>query len=487
MQRYQISLIRPQGYVHSDAFCEVAETLLGGFRRLGHPVSIAENQVDSSATNIILGFHLLNFADMDRLPPSSVVYNLEQIDPAACQTHHLRIDQMRRFTVWDYSLRNIRKLAEFQCPARHVPLGYSPELTRIDAAPEQDIDVLFYGSINERRQKILDALRAAGLKVRAAFGVYGAERDALIARAKVVLNVHFYDAQIFEIVRVSYLLANRKAVISEYSEGTEIDDDLRDAVVLSSYERLVEDCVRLVANQDQRQALAEKGFARMSARDEAGILKTALTAAPSPHPQKKASAFPEKLNLGSGKDWRADYLNVDVNGYWEPDAVLDFGRPLPFGQPLVTKRFGPVVLQEDSFSEIIANDVLEHIPDLTAAMTSCLNLLKVGGLFRINVPYDLSYGAWQDPTHIRAFNERSWLYYTDWFWYLGWTKARFDLTQIEFGASPVGEQLRKQGVSDVDLLRQPRAIDNMKVVLRKRLLTEQEAAQAQAYLKRPAR
>jgi len=43
-------------------------------------------------------------------------------------------------------------------------------------------------------------------------------------------------------------------------------------------------------------------------------------------------------------------------------------------------------------------------------MTNCLKLLRVGGVFKILVPYDLSYGAWQDPTHIRAFNERSWLY-----------------------------------------------------------------------------
>jgi len=58
-------------------------------------------------------------------------------------------------------------------------------------------------------------------------------------------------------------------------------------------------------------------------------------------------------------------------------------------------------------------------------MKSCLDLLKVGGIFEINVPYDLSLGAWQDQTHVRAFNENSWLYYTDWFWDMGWTEARF--------------------------------------------------------------
>lgn len=487
MQRYQISLIRPQGYVHSDAFLEVAETLSGGFRRLGLPVFIAENQVDPSATNIILGFHLLNQADVDRLPSSTVIYNLEQLDAAACQALNLRLDQMRRFTVWDYSLRNIKRLAEFDCAARHVPLGYSPELTRIEPAPEQDIDVLFYGSINERRQKVLDGLRRAGLNVHAAFGAYGAARDALIARAKVVLNVHFYDSQIFEIVRVSYLLANRKAVVSEYSAATEIDDDLRDGVVLASYDRLVDECVQLVAQHDARQALARRGFECMSARDEASILKAALESRAPLATTSAAPICPRKINMGSGKDWREDYLNIDINDYWKPDAVLDFGNPLKPGQTLETKRFGAVPLEENYFTEIIANDVLEHIPNLTTAMTTCLNLLQPGGVFRINVPYDLSFGAWQDPTHVRAFNERSWLYYTDWFWYLGWTKARFEIAQLDFGISEIGEALRKQGVAGTDLARQPRAIDNMKVALRKRLLTPQESAAVQRYLKRPDR
>lgn len=138
------------------------------------------------------------------------------------------------------------------------------------------------------------------------------------------------------------------------------------------------------------------------------------------------------------------------------------------------------------FDEIISNDVLEHIPNLTAAMTSCLRLLKTGGLFRIQVPYDLSYGAWQDPTHLRAFNERSWLYYTDWFWYLEWEEARFDLLEVQFVLSPIGEKLKPQFALE-DLIRQPRAVDHMRVTLRKRLLTEPEKQLVARYLKRPDR
>jgi hypothetical protein len=130
---------------------------------------------------------------------------------------------------------------------------------------------------------------------------------------------------------------------------------------------------------------------------------------------------------------------------------------------------------------------LEHIPNLTIAMTSCLNLLQVGGLFRISVPYDLSWGAWQDPTHVRAFNERSWLYYTDWFWYMGWRESRFDLVQFDLGLSPVGEALKKQRMRGEDLVRHPRAVDQLRVTLRKRLLTEAEKQQLARHWAPPTR
>lgn len=40
--------------------------------------------------------------------------------------------------------------------------------------------------------------------------------------------------------------------------------------------------------------------------------------------------------------------------------------------------------------------------------------------------------AWQDPTHVRALNENSWTYYTDWFWYLGWYEHRFEIASSTY-------------------------------------------------------
>lgn len=167
------------------------------------------------------------------------------------------------------------------------------------------------------------------------------------------------------------------------------------------------------------------------------------------------------LNLGSGKDWRKDCLNADSQAAKNPDWVVDISR-VKFGE-LIGTRFGDLKIRPAMFDQILAFDVLEHIPDLVSAMTNCKDLLKTGGQMHIHVPYDLSLGAWQDPTHVRAFNENSWRYYTDWHWYLNWVD-RFELTSLEMRLSKVGEALELP--QDV-ILRTPRAVDSMYVVLTK--------------------
>ena len=167
------------------------------------------------------------------------------------------------------------------------------------------------------------------------------------------------------------------------------------------------------------------------------------------------------LNLGSGKDWREDCINADIQRRIKSDWCLDI-QDVHWGSLLVTRK-GDFRVKHEMFDAILANDVLEHVPDLVKTMTNCKDLLKDGGEMRIHVPYDLSYGAWQDPTHVRAFNEKSWLYYTDWHWYLGW-EDRFHLKHLEFTLSKVWESLK---LPQDEILRTPRAVDSMYVILQK--------------------
>lgn len=167
------------------------------------------------------------------------------------------------------------------------------------------------------------------------------------------------------------------------------------------------------------------------------------------------------LNLGSGRDRRTECVNADIRADVGADWIVDISK-LSYGE-VVQSPIDLVTIRPGMFSKIIAIDVLEHIPDLVAAMTNCRDLLEMGGEMHISVPYDLSLGAWQDPTHVRAFNENSWVYYCAWAWYLGWTGSRFNMEKLEFKLNPSADLELPQD----QLLRTPRAVESMYVVLKK--------------------
>jgi hypothetical protein len=200
--RFAVAVVSFPGYVHSEAFREAAQAVHHALLALGHD-SVLTNRVDSeNRRTIVLGSNLLPALGL-KPPENTILYNLEQVyDNSPWMTPEL-LALFRRYPVWDYSQANIERLTALQVPQlTHVPIGYVPELKRITPACE-DIDVLFYGTRNDRRDAVLNKLYARGLRVESLFSVYGPDRDAWIARSKIVLNMHHYEAQVFEIVRVS--------------------------------------------------------------------------------------------------------------------------------------------------------------------------------------------------------------------------------------------------------------------------------------------
>lgn len=272
--RYAVVIVSPPDYPHAEAFRELAESLVAALRDLGHDAVLARDFAAAGRRALVLGANLLDRAGLEP-PADAILYNLEQVTPDSPWFPDAMLERLRRHRVWDYSAANVARLSALGVAATHVPIGYHPVLARIERGTE-DLDVLFYGSLNPRREAVLDGCEAQGLRVASVFGVYGAGRDALVARARVVLNVHYYDARVFEIVRVSYLLANRRCVVSE--TGTEPAEEATwaDGVAFAPYERLVETCVALASQRSERRRLGEAGHARLAARPLAPILAAAL-------------------------------------------------------------------------------------------------------------------------------------------------------------------------------------------------------------------
>ena len=98
-----------------------------------------------------------------------------------------------------------------------------------------------------------------------------------------------------------------------------------------------------------------------------------------------------KLNLGSGTDYRRDYINVDIhpkarliyqNFYVEEvDVIADLSHGFPF--------------RDEVFHEVLARQVLEHLEDVDRAIIESNRVLRNGGILQGVVPYFKSDGAYR--------------------------------------------------------------------------------------------
>lgn len=264
MSRFLVGIARLGNDVHLNCFMDHVKSVAAALRALGHEVEYAsEDAMKNRPGRLIMwgankydasGHDFERFAD-------TIVYQTEQVSAIKDPKFFIQgWKSLQKFDVWDYSQSNVETLNKIGLDkVVHAPLGYHPSMETIKAVPYQDIDVLFYGSSGGARRDVLNALDGAGLNVVRLFGQYGAERDAFIARAKVVVNLHFYANGVFEIFRCSHLFANGKAVVNEAGGCDSQLEALAQAC--SSYvprDQIVDECRRLVADANARRQVEER-------------------------------------------------------------------------------------------------------------------------------------------------------------------------------------------------------------------------------------
>lgn len=238
--KFNICVLRSS--VHTRCFDEMVLSLEWALQQLGHEV-VRTAAPRSDAVNILFGVRPL-----DTVPPGSIIYNGEQVGWDGLWPDLFEL--YKKHTVWDYSAENAKRYKDWQVSTPVVVRpGHCPLLDdgRFDGVPKTH-DVVFFGSLNPRRVATLKALGDLGMSVLVApFGVYGAERDALIASARLCINIHYYEASIFEAVRCSYLAQCGMPVLTETSRGSE--NELW-GIVSAGYSELADAVQREIAKGD---------------------------------------------------------------------------------------------------------------------------------------------------------------------------------------------------------------------------------------------
>jgi len=432
-----LCIIQVAGDGHALCFLDQARYLRHHLDSLGVSCRLSKNRLYHDAVNVVFGAHKGFDPRLADVFPC-VILNLEQIGSNGAQLPSAYLDLLAKVPSFDYDPAN-QQAYRARLAGPCVRFLDAPYLRNRRAAPPiqaRPFDLLFFGSINERRKHLIEQIEANGCSV-ALFDqpLYGPERDDLLVQAKAVLNLHYYETGRLEQARISHCLALGTPVISERKPDAAIPAEFETAVFWVPSDRIATGVARCLQAPDFA-AQAERRLARFRATDATASLlplvdflaHVAADWGAAQHP----SPVPRRLNLGSGKDYLPGWLNVDILERSQPDLVLDLSRPVRLPLAATSSTLGGVTLAAGSLEVIHANNVLEHVGDLPTLMTNCLDLLADGGLLAIEVPYEHARSAWQDPTHLRAMNENSWIYYTDWFWYLGWFTHRFAMAHFEY-------------------------------------------------------
>ena len=172
---------------------------------------------------------------------------------------------------YDINAHGVEALRVAGVDARRLQLGAVPSMTA--PAVERDLDVVFLGGLDDRRGAVLAELAAhlfrrnvelhlfkfdRPVEAGAPGLVFGAEKYALLARAKVLLNVHRGggSAGYFEWARMVETMANGTVVLTEPSTGAE---PLRPGVhyAAATAEHLAHELGRLLDDEDRRGRMAD--------------------------------------------------------------------------------------------------------------------------------------------------------------------------------------------------------------------------------------
>lgn len=281
MKNFNICLVRPSDYIWSSVFSDFIDLLSHSLSDLGYSIQVGENHLEPKARNIIVGTYLLDMSAIDRIPPGTIFINTEQVGEGP-DIWNQRIQYfVSRFPSWDYAPGNIDR---FKFLGIREPLlmriGYHPQLRRITPQKEYDIDVLFYGAINEDRAAILAQLEAAGLRVTSLFGVFGEERDRYIARSKLVLNLHQHQSKVFEILRVHYLMNNAKAVVAQHDEDSQMMPDYLDGIIAAPHNQIVDACLQIASCRATIQEYEQKAISTIKRMDAVAMMRDLLARTP---------------------------------------------------------------------------------------------------------------------------------------------------------------------------------------------------------------
>lgn len=155
----------------------------------------------------------------ERMPGLYISVQLEQTVSSRWLNREYLDKLCNSFAVLDYSTVNIeyfKKNTKFGKMFYYVPVDVYPDFG--DYGDEYAYDVVFYGDPNnERRQQMLNELKK-DFKVTVISEVFGEALYRELSKAKIIVNIHYYENAMLETTRLHEALSlGRSVIVSERS------------------------------------------------------------------------------------------------------------------------------------------------------------------------------------------------------------------------------------------------------------------------------
>jgi hypothetical protein len=416
-----ICIVQPPGYRHSMALLDPARYFQYQFARLGARATMAKNRLRSGVPNLVFGAHLGLDPSMLR-EYACVLVNLEQLGTGGSQWSAQYLELLRTASVIDYHPANPAAYGRRDADVPIVRFGHAPYLAAGDAPgipiAERPIDLLFFGSINDRRRRIFERIESTGRAITLFDGpIYGPERDAFVRQSRAVLNCHFYESARFEQVRAFQVLSLGTPLVSETSPDAASGAGFEECVSWFDDGGLEDFFSGAYASQ----RFSERARAQLARFEELGApsgYDRALEQVLHARALGGGATLPAQrwIHVGGGADYRTGWLNLSPDPADQADLALDLRRPLTLPHQGDSAWRGPVALQEGATDLVLVSDFPESAQQARALLGNCLAVLRPGGLLVVDRAL---------PAGIAAERDESWVATcTAEFWRMGWLEHR---------------------------------------------------------------
>ncbi len=270
----------------NEFMIDIARLFVAGFVAAGVPCELAIDEAavrnDGRAALVVAPHEFFPLYLDCTLPKaaafefrrSAIVLNVEQPGSQWFETAVVCARSAR--AVFDIHESGVRELRRRGLRALHAPLGYAEHLQA--PARERDIDLLFMAVMTPRRADFLSRYAELLSRFRCHIVlarldtprtadtpgyVSGEARLALLARSRILLNVHAAASSYFETHRAVLAASNGCVLVSESSVGSEpFRSDLH--FVMADISELAARCVSLLDDEPRRMQIGEQALALMT-------------------------------------------------------------------------------------------------------------------------------------------------------------------------------------------------------------------------------